>query len=357
MKKTIAFITAFLITASVTGSAWAYADEIQPDDIISEQTENEMSDDILTADDVSEEEPDAEINETETSDAEQPSDNEESPSEETEEEPEEQEEEPAEVFDSEAFVRRIYRIALEREADEGGLATWLNQLNTGRMTAADVVRCIVTSGEYNRKEKSDSEYAQMMLLLMTETEASEEETAELTERLSAGYSRAEIVRVLGITDGFTRICEKYGVRRGGKDINKEFAEFAANIKTESSYEAEMLVWKLQDRNITASEVLEEFFAEKSYSDNAEGRKEYISDLYSYVLMKDEVPESDLKHWTGYLEDGLSSKFVLSGLVSSAEFTEKCASWDIERGSIALSENRDTDAVVTKAVKRIYNIIR
>ena len=370
MKKTIAFITALLVTASYGNAVFAAENdspaetEVSQTEAVSEEKDEASEGQNGGSDETgngSEEEtvqtePDKQPGEiTESTEESEPENNDESVNDgntdegETEAHPSEEEK-----FTEEEFIKRIYRIALEREADEGGLATWKGHLDSGRMTAADVVRCIVSSNEYSKKEKTDEEFVQMIWILMTDSEYSDEAAAQMTGRLAAGYSRTEIQRVLESSRSFTELCSRYGIERSGRYVHDDLKKFAGFL-TEGEYEQEMLVWKLQDKNISAAELLEDYYTRKTYPFDEEGIREYVSDMYTTVLVRDEVPESGLEHWSRYLRYGMSSRFVLRGFVMSEEFRSKCSLWGINSGVITVNENRDMNAGVTEFVQRIYNI--
>ena len=305
MKKTIAFITALLVTASYGNAVFAAENdspaetEVSQTEAVSEEKDEASEGQNGGSDETgngSEEEtvqtePDKQPGEiTESTEESEPENNDESVNDENTDEGEtEAHPSEEEKFTEEEFIKRIYRIALEREADEGGLATWKGHLDSGRMTAADVVRCIVSSNEYSKKEKTNEEFVQMIWILMTDSEYSDEAAAQMTGRLAAGYSRAEIQRVLESSRSFTELCSRYGIERSGRYVHDDLKKFAGFL-TEGEYEQEMLVWKLQDKNISAAELLEDYYTRKTYPFDEEGIREYVSDMYTTVLVRDEVPE-------------------------------------------------------------------
>ncbi|MFN3201378.1 MAG: phosphodiester glycosidase family protein [Bradymonadia bacterium] len=50
-------------------------------------------------------------------------------------------------LDDEAFIRRVYQNALDRDAEPAGLAFWLDELGSGRMSRVDVVVAFANSAE------------------------------------------------------------------------------------------------------------------------------------------------------------------------------------------------------------------
>lgn len=59
------------------------------------------------------------------------------------------------------------------------------------------------------------------------------------------------------------------------------------------------------------------------------------------------------YWMNLLANGVSRAYVFRGFCHSQEFTNICSSYDIERGSIQLTENRDQNHNITMYVYRCY----
>lgn len=96
-------------------------------------------------------------------------------------------------------------------------------------------------------------------------------------------------------------------------------------------------------------VFSEEFKEKNLSD-----REYVDILYRTCLNR-EADEAGIKAWTELLAVPFSREYVLRGFIESKEFTEICETYNIERGTIELTEARDKNDGVTKFVSRCYNV--
>ena len=83
-------------------------------------------------------------------------------------------------------------------------------------------------------------------------------------------------------------------------------------------------------------------------------EEYVKILYRTCLDR-EADKSGLNAWLDCLKGKFSRDYVLRGFIESDEFTKICNSYDIIRGSIKLTENRDRNSSVTSFVRRCYNV--
>ena len=83
-------------------------------------------------------------------------------------------------------------------------------------------------------------------------------------------------------------------------------------------------------------------------------EEYVKILYRTCLDR-EADKSGLNAWLDCLKGKFSRDYVLRGFIESDEFTKICNSYDIIRGSIKLTENRDQNSSVTSFVRRCYNV--
>ena len=61
-----------------------------------------------------------------------------------------------------AFVDRLYNLVLGRNPDPSGFESWTRQLLSGERTASQVSYGIIFSREYSEKETSDEDYVEMM---------------------------------------------------------------------------------------------------------------------------------------------------------------------------------------------------
>lgn len=89
------------------------------------------------------------------------------------------------------------------------------------------------------------------------------------------------------------------------------------------------------------------FQNKNYSD-----ADYVEHLYLSLMGR--ASDADGKaDWVTHLKNGVSRLYVFRQFTDSAEFGNLCNTYEIERGTVALTENRDQNYNVTRFVARNY----
>ncbi len=105
---------------------------------------------------------------------------------------------------------------------------------------------------------------------------------------------------------------------------------------------------------TGSEVVEGFIFSEEFLNRNVSNEEYVDVLYRTCMNREGDPEGR-QDWIDCLQIGFSRTYVLKGFMESQEFSEICLTYGIERGSIAVSENRDMNDDVTGFISRCYQV--
>lgn len=79
---------------------------------------------------------------------------------------------------------------------------------------------------------------------------------------------------------------------------------------------------------------------------------YVDVLYRTLLNR-YADESGKNGWADILDNGMSREYIFKGFVDSAEFSELCSTYGIEKGTITLLAARDQNEGVTRFVARCY----
>ena len=112
------------------------------------------------------------------------------------------------------FVRRLYSICLERQADEAGLMAWARQLANQRDTGSGAARGFFFSAEFTGRNYSNSEYVTSLYRAILGREPDEAGLAAWTAQLDEGSaSREEVFDGFACSPEFGRICADYGILR------------------------------------------------------------------------------------------------------------------------------------------------
>lgn len=113
-------------------------------------------------------------------------------------------------------------------------------------------------------------------------------------------------------------------------------------------------WKetLIKREKSGAVVAQGFFFSDEMKNRGLSDQEFVELLYR-VMMDREYDEGGREYWIGRLEAGVSRQGVYKGFAESAEFTQICGAYGIERGSVSVGESRDRNMGLTMFVSRLY----
>ena len=111
------------------------------------------------------------------------------------------------------FVTRLYRICLEREPDEAGLADWSTQLANGA-EGSQVAYGFIFSTEYKQKHTSNTEFATMLYHTMMDREPDEAGLTDWVDKLNYTNTREYVFNGFLFSTEFARRCAASGIHIG-----------------------------------------------------------------------------------------------------------------------------------------------
>lgn len=243
-----------------------------------------------------------------------------------------------------AFVDRLYNLVLGRNPDPQGFESWTRQLLSGERTAAQVSYGFIFSREYSEKETSDEDYVEMMYNVMMNRSSDLHGKANWLSRLSDNMSRLYIFCNFINSSEFSRICDDYGIIRGdispteNRDKNADVTAFVSRLyrlclgRTPDLDGLNSWCGSLNAKAQTAAEAVRGFVSSVEFRNKNVSNEEYVSIMYRTLLDREADPQGKA-HWVSCLEDGYSRTAVLRGFVESSEFSVLCQRYGIERGSI------------------------
>ena len=112
------------------------------------------------------------------------------------------------------FVVRCYRKCLGREADENGLNNWCTEIISGKCTAKEAAYGFFFSDEFQKKNLTNTEYVKTLYQVMMNREADTSGLNAWVKVLEKGKSRAAVFNDFGNSDEFQKICAQYGIKSG-----------------------------------------------------------------------------------------------------------------------------------------------
>ena len=110
------------------------------------------------------------------------------------------------------FVVRCYRLCLGREADSDGLNAWCNQILTGQNTAKEAAHGFVFSDEFKKKNLSDEDYIRTLYRVFMDREADGDGLNAWLRVLRNGQSREHVFNGFADSNEFREICAEYGIK-------------------------------------------------------------------------------------------------------------------------------------------------
>jgi len=111
----------------------------------------------------------------------------------------------------EDFVKRFYSVVLGREADAGGLADWVNRLNTKVATGADIATGFVFSPEFDESSKDNVTLLNLLYKAFFNREADAGGLSGWLTQLEQGTSREDVLNGFLYSQEFVNLCDKYGI--------------------------------------------------------------------------------------------------------------------------------------------------
>ncbi len=114
----------------------------------------------------------------------------------------------------EGFVTRLYEICLEREPDQGGFNNWVNSLRSGRVTGSQAARGFLFSNEFTSRNLDSRTYVVCLYRTLFGREADDAGLNSWTQALNSGSSREEVFNGFVGSSEWSSICSSYGINPG-----------------------------------------------------------------------------------------------------------------------------------------------
>lgn len=113
-----------------------------------------------------------------------------------------------------SFVKRMYSVCLDREADNGGLSSWCYQLRNHVLSGRNVAYYFIFSPEFLAKNCNDADYVEYLYRAFMGRESDVGGKNGWLYWLNHGWSREQVFEYFVTSQEFTLICGDYGIVRG-----------------------------------------------------------------------------------------------------------------------------------------------
>ena len=201
----------------------------------------------------------------------------------------------------------------------------------------------LTGVEFVGRKHSDEAFVDVLYKTFFDRESEESGKTFWLEVLKKGGARVDVIAGFIDSKEWCNLCADYGVRSGAPSAkaerpNKNALSFATRLYTcclgRDPEEKGLQYWALALTNLekTGAQAADEFFNSEEFKSLNTSDEEYVTRLYKTFMDRDAETEGGA-YWIGQLKSGVSRSYVLSKFVVSKEFTEICAGYGIERGSV------------------------
>lgn len=246
------------------------------------------------------------------------------------------------------FVTRLYHIILNREPDETGFYDWYTGLENQSKTGADLIFGFIFSPEFQEKNTSDEEFVSTLYHTILGREPDGEGKASWLKVLNEGFSRRFICDEFIRSQEFIKSCSDIGIVSGQLtlvdllDINPKTTRFVNRlyklILSRDADDSGRRAWvsNLVSKKETAAITVYGFIHSNEFQGKNLSDGDYVDILYATLLDRtaDSKGHTD---WVNVLQSNHTRDYVLKGFIDSAEFTQICADYGVERGTIENNE--------------------
>ena len=232
----------------------------------------------------------------------------------------------------EAFVERLYTVALNRSSDPVGKAMWVEQLKNGTNTGANTAWGCFMSQEFLGRNLSDDEFLDVIYRTLFDREPDSVGKAGWLSALNNGVSREYVISGGVNSDEFTALCGKFGVKRGTvtpsqpRDKNLPLTSFVNRLYNKlldrqgeaaglNSWCSLILSGASTPKEVAYGCVFSDEFKSKQYSNEI-----FVEYMYRTFFGR-EYDEQGKETWLSALNNGMTREEVFNGFADSAEFAQ------------------------------------
>ena len=232
----------------------------------------------------------------------------------------------------EAFVSRMYTVALNREAETAGLDDWSSQLAEQQIDGAGIANGFINSAEFTNRNLDNREFLDTLYETFFNRPADAGGKAYWIQQLSNGMSRTEVLSGFVNSQEFSNLCDNYGIARGtmqqsGSSIYRPgVRNYVLRMYTKALNRAGETVgvedWtnRINTGAMSAENVAKSFFNSQEFINRNLSNSAYVETLYQ-TFMDRPSDASGKQYWINKLNSGMSREQVLEGFSRSAEFSE------------------------------------
>ena len=242
----------------------------------------------------------------------------------------------------EDFVERLYVVALNRASEPEGKAFWCEHVGNGDLTGAACANEFLLSKEFNDRNLSNEQFLTVLYKTFFDRDAKDDPDGfNFWMNSLKTEGRDKVVDGFINSTEWCNICASFGVKSGATRAKATIASanataFAKRLYTEclgrEAEEEGLKFWALGLTNLelTGKGAAHEFFFSKEFNDHNFDNKELITRMYKTFMGRD-PEEEGMNFWLDSMKNGMTKEQVFNEFVKSAEFTQICKDYAIDRG--------------------------
>ena len=242
------------------------------------------------------------------------------------------------------FIERMYVVALDRPSEPEGKAFWLGKvLNEGFTGGRVAIGFLIEAPEFLNRGLTDDQFVEVLYQTFFNRAADADGKAFWIGHLTTDMTREQVVRGFIDSIEWCNLCASYGVKSGATNAkaekpSKNALMFADRLYTECLGRAPeldgIMFWAKRLTNLESSgaEAAKGFFDSQEFKNLNTTNEEYLTRLYRTFMGRE--PDADgMTFWLGHLSTDMTREQVLKGFAESQEFTNICAKYGIDRGTL------------------------
>ena len=242
----------------------------------------------------------------------------------------------------EEFVERLYTVALNRASEPEGKAFWCEHVGNGDLNGAQCANEFLLSKEFKDRNLSNEEFLKVLYKTFFDRDAANDPDGfNFWMNCLKTQGRDSVVDCFINSEEWCNVCASYGVKSGATRAKATIASKNATAFAERLYtkclgrDAEsdgLKFWSLGLTNLelTGKQAAHEFFFSKEFNDHNFDNKELLTRMYRTFMGRE--PDTDgMNYWLGEMSNGMTKEQVFDCFVNSAEFTQICKDYAIDRG--------------------------
>ncbi|SHO80805.1 Cysteine protease [hydrothermal vent metagenome] len=234
------------------------------------------------------------------------------------------------------FVTRFYTTVLDRNPDITGLNNWVEELESGAKSGSDIAYGFIFSTEFKNRDVDNEEYLDILYKSFFNRDGDVGGIANWMNKLNSGESKFKVLDGFLNSKEFANLCKSYGITpiiQPVDNIQSFVYRFYKEVLERYPDKNGMIDWslKLSNEEISGADIAQGFIFSPEFKNRNLNNNSYVNILYKAFFNR--LPDSlGFDNWIDKLNNGASKSDVLNGFLNSKEFSNLCNNYGIRATS-------------------------